>query len=436
MCPSPTSDEWFKRTLMLPRTFVVFDLETNADRAASAEHEIIEIGAVLLRDGVVVDTWSSLARAGRPLCAVTREVTGLRDEDLVAERPLEEVLTEFFAFVGDQPLVAHNGFGFDYEVLDAAANRLGLAAPPGIRLDSLELAHVVFPRAGEMLQPSVDESLLPPGRNLVQLATALRLEQDGRAHRALFDAQLTATLLTDLLHRLSMTSPITDLQRWVLETSGHPWSRFLAPGAAVPLAEVVAPPAPPAERTPTNRYDPNSGADALSPGGSLLTAGRSPRAPQVEMARRIGSTFARGGRLLVEAPTGTGKTLAYIAPAIDYARAAGAPVAIATHTKVLQNQVMQTIAEIEAATGLPINTALVKGKENYIDLHALEAEIESLPFDTELGLLVAVIVGWVGTTPTGEWDDLRVWAIERRYPQLAGLRWRLSIGSVRTQGLA
>ena len=100
----------------------------------------------------------------------------------------------FLEFVDAMPLVAHNGPGYDFLVLDASCRRLGVAPPAGVRLDSLELAHVVYPRAGALLTENEDGSHPPKGRSLDQLADHLGVDSGGR-HRALADARLTAGLV-------------------------------------------------------------------------------------------------------------------------------------------------------------------------------------------------------------------------------------------------
>ena len=127
--------------------YVVFDLEANADRSDPPAHEIIEIGAVAVERGKEIEPFETLVRPTRPLRQVTRELTGLSDADVAGAPTLPEALADFYRFVADRPLVAHNGFGYDFRLLDAAAEATGVHPPVVARLDSLELAHLVFPRA-------------------------------------------------------------------------------------------------------------------------------------------------------------------------------------------------------------------------------------------------------------------------------------------------
>ncbi len=94
------------------------------------------------------------------------------------------------------------------------------------------------------------------------------------------------------------------------------------------------------------------------------------RDSQVEMATKIESAINRSGVLIAEAGTGTGKTFAYLVPALR----SGGKVVISTGTKTLQDQLFhRDIPMVIAALGIPVKTALLKGRANYVCLHHLEA---------------------------------------------------------------
>ena len=172
--------------------FVVFDLEANADHPRPESQEIIEIGALAVEDGRVSREFSSLVAptAGRPLASLTVELTGLTPETLRGAPSRRPTLEKFLKFCGDLPLVAHNGSTYDYLLLQAELDRVGLGEPGGERLDTLELAHVVFPRAGKESVPDIGGGIPPPSRRLVDLAAYFGVDEGiGPAHRALSDAR-------------------------------------------------------------------------------------------------------------------------------------------------------------------------------------------------------------------------------------------------------
>ena len=404
--------------------YVVFDLEANADRSDPPAHEIVEIGAVAVERGNEIAHFETLVRPSRPLREATRELTGLSDADLTGAPPPAEALAHFYRFVGDRPLVAHNGFGYDFRLLDAAGPATGLRPPDVPRLDSLELAHLVFPRARRGATANIDGTRPPQGRSLDELVRHFWGTEPRPIHRALSDARLLHRVLIPLIEALDADEPARRLQRWVLAATHHPWAGFLAPeNEPPPLEEVVLLPKPPQRAAPTGIFNPEAVGGMFAEGGRLMARARKPRDQQIRMARAVAGALGRDGKpLLIEAPTGTGKTLAYLAPAIEYARAAGETVIVAPHSKVLQDQIMETLEELRIELG-PFDAVLLKGASNYASLEALAGELDALAASSDNadpsiaedgadGLVLAMICGWVARTPTGDWDDLRTGAIE------------------------
>src|SRR6476619_1659641 len=101
------------------------------------------------------------------------------------------------------------------------------------------------------------------------------------------------------------------------------------------------------------------------------------RPQQLEFAQAVLETIEAGGALSAEAGTGTGKTFAYLVPAL----LAGGRVIISTGTKTLQDQLYhRDLPRIRAALGIPLDTALLKGRANYVCLHHLEAAAQQGTF--------------------------------------------------------
>jgi ATP-dependent DNA helicase DinG len=117
-------------------------------------------------------------------------------------------------------------------------------------------------------------------------------------------------------------------------------------------------------------------AAAFAGSGELAAAvdGFTPRAAQQEMALAVFDTIVERGTLIAEAGTGTGKTFAYLVPAL----LAGGKVLISTGTKTLQDQVYaKDLGTLIRALGLPVDAALLKGRQNYLCLQRLaRAEAE------------------------------------------------------------
>ena len=159
--------------------------------------------------------------------------------------------------MGERPLVAHNGFGYDFKLLDAAGRATGNHVPDVPRLDSLELAHLVFPRARKGATANVDGNHPPQGRSLDQLALHFWDTEPRPTHRALDDARLLQRVLNRLLAELAGDKPARCLQRWVLGATGHPWADFAADQRERILLEDVLPaPVRPRRTTPTGTSHP------------------------------------------------------------------------------------------------------------------------------------------------------------------------------------
>ena len=156
--------------------------------------------------------------------------------------------------------------------------------------------------------------------------------------------------------------------------------------------------------------------EAFSKNGPLAVAfdGYEPRPGQQQLAAEVARTFTAGGTLVAEAGTGTGKTLAYLVPAV----LAGKRVLISTGTRTLQDQVFyKDLPALARALGREIRAAYMKGRTNYLCRHrfaSVQAVEESLTIDERTWL--ARITEWAAATETGDRaeiedlpDDLRFW---------------------------
>src|SRR5437588_9469984 len=104
------------------------------------------------------------------------------------------------------------------------------------------------------------------------------------------------------------------------------------------------------------------------------------RPGQIEMAQAVLNAFEQKHHLIVEAGTGTGKTLAYLVPAIAAACGSGARVVISTGTKNLQEQLMdKDIPFLQETLPAKFRAAVMKGRNNYACLHRIK-RAESTPF--------------------------------------------------------
>jgi ATP-dependent DNA helicase DinG len=148
--------------------------------------------------------------------------------------------------------------------------------------------------------------------------------------------------------------------------------------------------------------------DILGPRGLLASAiaGYETRPSQLQMAERVADALAQRRPLLVEAGTGTGKTLAYLVPAIE----SGLKVVISTGTKNLQEQIFKKdIPLLQAHLGRSFTAACMKGISNYLCLRRFNEHVArqaSLSLDGKLESTLDAIRVWAGSTDAGDRAEL------------------------------
>src|ERR1700759_3238859 len=130
------------------------------------------------------------------------------------------------------------------------------------------------------------------------------------------------------------------------------------------------------------------------------------RPEQAAMAKAVGAALARLEPLIVEAGTGTGKTFAYLVPAL----LSGRSVIISTGTRTLEDQLFRRdVPMLARALGLPAKIALLKGRTNYLCRHRLELPTQQgalLGPERNVARLLARVSRWAATTKSGDLAEL------------------------------
>jgi ATP-dependent DNA helicase DinG len=147
----------------------------------------------------------------------------------------------------------------------------------------------------------------------------------------------------------------------------------------------------------------------FEPGGRLSRSleGFESRASQQQLARDIYQNMIHGGAFLGEAPTGVGKSLAYLVPALLWSQSQGETVVISTFTKSLQGQLLkQDVPLLEAAAGREVKAVVLKGKYNYYCArrHRLLAA-EQKRRGSRAGTLERDFVAWVAGSEDGDLEQ-------------------------------
>jgi ATP-dependent DNA helicase DinG len=402
----------------LPRVYVALDLETTG---LSPERDaILEVGAVKYRDGEPVETFATLVNPGRPIPYDISLITGISNDMVVGKPAFEKVAPALRQFVGPAAIVGQN-VSFDLGFL----RRLGLFVE-NATYDTWELASVLVPGL--------------PSYSLGSLALHFGIASPN-GHRALNDAQVTAQLFEILRERAAMLprGVLSEILRLagLLPQWGLDWpaaaifaeaARLERPPhvntATVPPLEWLLPscalfdgwePGDPLAPGDMNQVTAEQMSAMLEPGGvfSEIFPGYEHRQQQVEMLQAVAQAFSQGHHLMAEAGTGTGKSLAYLLPAIAHAVATGERVVISTNTINLQDQLFKKdLPDLARALSRewsrdePFRATLLKGRANYLCMKRFEALRRAGPANVEEMRSLARILVWLLTTRTGDAAEL------------------------------
>ncbi|MFQ5988157.1 MAG: exonuclease domain-containing protein, partial [Dehalococcoidia bacterium] len=354
----------------MSETCVSLDLETTGLDPRS--DEIIEIGAVKFQDDDILETFHTLVKPYRSVPYRIQVLTGIAQWDVDAAPPLSVVLSDLVSFLGDHPIVGQS-VAFDLSFL--LEKGVGLPNPS---YDTFELATILLPTLSEYSLSAVAQRL--------GISSPLR-------HRALPDAMVAKEVflaLVDKAYELDI-SIIAEIVRLTGATD-WPLARLFrrieeekvrdafSKGIELNLEEmglkVVGEerkerliPVP--SRKPLDR---ERLTEILGTEGLMTRAfpGFEHRPEQVEMMQAVAEALNNSQHLIVEAGTGTGKSIAYLLPAIFFALENNVPIVISTNTINLQEQLMgKDIPDLIKALGghsEGLRYAQLKGRGNYLCL--------------------------------------------------------------------
>jgi DNA polymerase-3 subunit epsilon/ATP-dependent DNA helicase DinG len=406
----------------MSRTYVALDLETtglDAQRDA-----ITDVGAVRFRvslDGGRVqaeflDQVESLVNPLRPIPIQIQQLTGITQADVNTAPRFSQVRQVLGRFIGSHPIVGHN-VAFDLAFLQN--NDLPLSNP---RIDTFELASILKPHSSRY--------------SLSKLAEAFGLETKN-AHRALPDARTVMNLFVALLDQaaelplavLREINRLADRLDWPLKDVFRDLERGMSQSAfrgsiaqqlqaqrregddlLGPLFTTTQDGEDELVRAPQPRaLDEDALAAMLEEGGLFAHhfPGFEHRPQQVEMLRAVVRAINDRKHLLVEAGTGTGKSVAYLLPAVAFAHQNGERVVVSTATINLQDQLfLKDTPDLQKLLPFDFRVALLKGRTNYLCQRRLAALRQlGVTSPEEMRMLAKVLV-WLPSTQTGEQGEL------------------------------
>ncbi|MBR2898483.1 MAG: 3'-5' exoribonuclease [Fibrobacter sp.] len=383
-------------------TFIAIDLETTG--LEFDKDEIIEVALVRFENGKATESVDYLVRpATVKLRPFIESLTGITQKELDESEDFASLAGKIRSFIGDSPIVAHNA-SFDARFLKSAFAKVGIDFENHPVWDSLTLSRIAFQDV--------------PNHRLDTLVQALGIEQS-RAHRALPDAEACGNLFVKSFEKIS------SMDSWLMDAlvrvgAGSHWEALF--GSAAKADNSTAENASAESRKPAYKIPEvaaESGAAVPAKGrrvseffdeGGLLSK-QIPefayRKNQAEYAAIAERNMYKGGLCVIEAPTGSGKSMAYLVAAANKA-VAGERVVISTATHALQEQLWNhDIPQIEPLFDGRLKVSMLKGRDNYLCLRKFEQMLEC-----SAGLLQSderdsfmALLPWVETTTTGDINE-------------------------------
>ncbi len=392
---------------MIPFKMVVVDLETTGNSPKRGE-KIIQFSAVTIENGSIIDQYTSFVNPGIEIPPFIEELTGIND-DMVKDAPyFEDIAPKILTILDGAVFVAHN-VQFDLSFLQGELEEAGYNPFTGPAFDTVELAKIVIPSADSY--------------KLSDLSNQLNLSHV-RPHQADSDAYVTAEILTYFIELLCDLPFVTLSQLEKL-------SKYLKSELSLLFDSIIEYKKVNLEDLPS-QYEVYRGiallkkvemeeedvelpfiSDKLSEANFEAFIQNSiqdyeKRDSQLEMMGEVYQGFDRHQHVVIEAGTGIGKSMGYLLPSVLFSKKNGVPIVISTYTVQLQAQLIykeiQTLKQMFPA----IRTALLKGKNHYINLFKFEQTLQEEDAQYDAVITKMQILVWLTQTQTGDVDELNL----------------------------
>jgi len=387
--------------------FVALDVETTG--LDFKNDRVIEVGAVRFVGGKPEEEFSTFINAGVPIPGHISRMTHISNDDIRNAPRFEDIAMKLLEFIGPLPICGHQ-IEFDLTFINAELKRTGFPDITPQIIDTVLLARVLFQRAGRF--------------SLKHVCGEFSISLDN-AHRALYDAKASGEAAVRLIpmfeeqplairQALAAFAPGSMFKTLAIRSlhgaryginlkDGEPISNRL-PKIGTPESFVDV---DPAQVEALFSGIGNAGGGDTGDIGKVIK-GFTPRPAQKEMAVNVIHALNGNGILAAEAGTGTGKSLAYLVPAALHALKNNCRVIVSTHTRNLQDQLINNdLPAASALCGKELRFAKLKGRNNYLCrsrfYKILRGEAGSLS-PRERNAVLPIIV-WSQTTESGDIEE-------------------------------
>jgi ATP-dependent DNA helicase DinG len=392
--------------------FAVVDLETTGHAPHNGD-QIIEVGIVIIENGSITEEYATYINPGKAIPMFISNLTGITDDEVENAPQFNEVAQKIINLCKGAYFVAHH-VQFDLVFLNETLMREGFEPIKEKVIDTVELARIMTPKAS--------------GFKLSQLAEHYAISHE-HPHRALSDAIVTAKLLIKLLDKISdlpaetikqlllfepklksnlydMLVSYSQVKRYSLKESNQLEILY---GLAIRKDDQE-------DKNTMHTWKQSFLSfidDLLRKDGKLshTLSDYEPRLSQREMAETIFGAYQKERHTLIEAETGTGKTLAYLLPSIYQAIQNDEKVLISTYTTQLQTQLLEKeIPLLQQLMENAFRAVVLKGKRHYLSLKKFNEELQQSPMDDNYDVILtkALILVWLTETKTGDVDELQL----------------------------
>ncbi len=380
------------------KTYAVVDLEMTGTNPDGSER-LIQFSCVFIENGKIVNEFSTLINPLKPIPEEVQALTNITNQDVKKAPTFDDVAPTIYALLQQTVFVAHN-IELDYRFLNAEFERIGFPSLNLEGIDTVQLAQVVLPTLASY--------------KLSDLTKYLGLSHN-HPHRADSDALATANLFLFLIKKIktfpksllksllkladSMLFETSDVFKAALEQDEKDiFDGYYEIKGLVLKKQVLA----------TSHKQKVLFPQTKAAQEQLFGAFLEWRQDQVQMMLDINQQLTDEDKtLVIQAPTGMGKTLGYLLPGIYWAKN-GHQLVVATKTTALLDQLTKdSLQLLKQIVPFSFTVEVLKGSGHYIDLDKFYHSL-SMPLNDQTRLLQMRILVWLFESKTGDLDELKL----------------------------